>query len=128
MSKPSIIRSLYFYIISIIGLMMIVFSTADLINLGLKTWVFPKADRYYSSCDNMLYPSSYGTAVSPKDAGDRQKEQCEQQLKRDKENAVSNKQSQAVRDLSFLVVGLPLFAFHFRIAQKERREEKELHA
>ena len=114
-------------VIGIIGLMMIVFSVADLVNLGLKTWVFPKAeDVGYYACPIAVpatAPDSAPAKVSVP-AIDSQK-QCADDQARALASTIHGRQSSAVRDLSFLVVGLPLFAFHFRIAQKERREEKD---
>ena len=51
MSKATqTIRSIYFYAVSIIALFMLVFSAVDLINIGLKTWVFKNADPSYGRC------------------------------------------------------------------------------
>lgn len=124
MPKPSIIRSLYFYVIAIIGLMMVVFSTADLINLGLKTWVFPNADdnNFGYACPLVApAPAPDGVKAPPVDV----RKQCLEDQKTAKDRQVLQRESNAVRDLSFLIVGIPLFLFHFRVVQKERKEEKQ---
>ena len=62
MSKSTqIIRSLYFYVVSIVALFMLVFSCVDLVNIGLKTWVFKNADPSYGIC----IPGSIGTYNGP---------------------------------------------------------------
>ncbi len=119
--KTSLIRTLYFYVISAIGLLMISFSTADLINLGLKTWVFPKAEEFYFSCPR---PVPEPTDQEGRKA-DQDQQFCLEEQKRQLEQRIQARAASAVRDFSFLVVGLPLFWFHFRVAQKERREDKE---
>lgn len=127
MSKATqIIRSIYFYTVSIIALFMLVFSCVDLVNLGLKTWVFKNAEPMYSQC----IPGSYGiktpsTVGNDIPSGPTQAE-CDLQDKQNKENTVRQNQSSAVRDLSMLVIALPLFLFHFRIVQKEWKERKEV--
>lgn len=126
-----IIRSIYFYAVSIIALFMLVFSAVDLVNLGLKTWVFKNADPMYSRCipgSNGMYggakPIPAGTGVETT-VGPTQAE-CDLQDKQNQENTIRQNQSSAVRDFSMLVVALPLFLFHFRIVQKEWKERKEV--
>ena len=132
MSKSTqIIRSLYFYAVSIVALFMLVFSCVDLVNIGLKTWVFKNADPSYSRC----IPGNYGvygtkptsaTGITDENTptGPTQ-EQCDLQNKQNQENISRQNQSSAVRDFSMLVIALPLFLFHFRIVQKEWKERKE---
>ncbi|MEK9132413.1 MAG: hypothetical protein AAB606_01755, partial [Patescibacteria group bacterium] len=45
-----VIKSIYFYLVSFVALMMVVWSTADMINIALKTLVFKAADKdmYYN--------------------------------------------------------------------------------
>lgn len=121
-----IIRSIYFYAVSIIALFMLVFSAVDLINLSLKTWVFKNIEPQYSSC----IPGSYGVKT-PSAIGENvpalpTQEECDRQNQQNKENVARQNQSAAVRDFSMLVVALPLFLFHFRIVQKEWKERKEV--
>lgn len=129
MSKATpIIRSIYFYAVSIIALFMLVFSAVDLINLGLKTWVFTNADPMYSRCipgSNSLYAVPAAPTDKTVPTGPTQ-EQCDLQNKQNEENIARQNQSSAVRDFSLLVVALPLFLFHFRIVQKEWKERKEV--
>ena len=49
--KNPIIRTIYLYLFALIGLGMLVIGMSMIINLGLKTWIFTKADMqetYYS--------------------------------------------------------------------------------
>ncbi|MFA5935896.1 MAG: hypothetical protein WC787_03525 [Patescibacteria group bacterium] len=120
-SKSSLIKTLYFYVVSLISLMMIVFSTADLVNIGLKTWVFTKADDanyYIQPCAVPVMPP--GTDAPNVDY----MKNCEDNNRIQKENYEVQKQRDAVRDLAFLVVGIPLFAYHWRTIRKESRDEK----
>ena len=132
MSKATqIIRSIYFYAVSIIALFMLVFSLVDLVNLGLKTWVFPNSDPSYSVCipgnagtyNGPMIPASTDPNAKNVPAGPTQ-EQCDMQNKQNRDNIARQNESSAVRDLSLLVVALPLFLFHFRIVQKEWKERK----
>lgn len=123
MSKSQIIKTVYFYLVSLIALMMVVFSTADLVNLGLKTWVFPKADQQ----EYRKPPCKYMVSPGP-DAGDTQEAyearlaECEaNRIDPDEAQAIRN-QKAAVRDLSFLFVGIPLFLYHWLIIRREQKK------
>ena len=120
------IKSIYFYLVSFVALMMLVFSTADVINIALKTWVFTKADKdfyaHYSVCESPeMMP-----AVAPMDrkaVPAISKEECEKQKeankKQQEESLTRQKQRDLVRDLSMIVVGIPLFLIHWRIVRSK---------
>lgn len=124
--KNNLIRSIYFYAVSIIALFMLVFSAVDLMNLGLKTWVFKDIEPQYSVCTPGIYGQIGKTpsAIVDVPTGPTQ-EECDRQNKINEENIVRQNKSSAVRDISMLAIALPLFLFHFRIVQKEWKERKE---
>jgi hypothetical protein len=115
MSKGgSVILRIYFALVAFVTLMMLIFSVADLINITLKTFVFPAADApaYVSYCD-----LSYQT-----------QEQCDQGRANEERQAMVTKQQNAVRDISLLLVSAPLFWLHWRIVYRDwmgERKEKE---
>lgn len=123
-NKSSLIKTIYFYLVSLIALLMIVFSIADLCNIALKTWVFTKADRNpYSQpkCATMLIRDP-----NMKETDDQYSQrlmQCEQSLIDEKEAFIVQKQQSAVRDISFIVVGLPLFLYHWITIRKEKEDK-----
>ncbi|OGL94916.1 hypothetical protein A2348_05515 [Candidatus Uhrbacteria bacterium RIFOXYB12_FULL_58_10] len=111
----SIILRIYFTLVAFVTLMILIFSVSDLVNIALKTYVFPKADRpeYTMVCD-----LQYQT-----------REQCDTQKVNDEESARVRKQQSAVRDISLLLVAAPLFWLHWRVVYRdlmgEREEKKE---
>ena len=136
--KFSSIRTVYFYLIALIALMMIVWGTVDLANLGLRTWVFKNADR----ADDWSMPMPYLTAeVKMGETAERCAEKCdltaEEKLQiqnwlvdyknwQDQNNLRdARKQKNAVRDISMLVVAIPLFIWHWKMISKETKEAKE---
>lgn len=48
MNKYPLIRKIYLYLFALIGLVLITIGSVQLINLGLKVYVFTKADNYYN--------------------------------------------------------------------------------
>lgn len=115
MSKGgSVILRIYFALVAFVTLMILVFSTGDLLNIALKTYVFPMADLpgYASICDTKPYPDS--PAVD-----------CEKVAANERLNASVQKQQSAVRDISLLLIAAPLFWLHFRIVYRDWQELKK---
>ncbi|GEM_PF-734692 len=118
----SIILRIYFALIAFVTLMMLIFSVSDLLNITLKTYVFTAADapEYVSPC---FSPEPLKTEA-PKTTGD-EKAHCEDQRKQEEHSALVRKQQNAVRDISMLLVSLPLFWLHWRIVYRDWMEEHE---
>jgi hypothetical protein len=120
-SKVIIIKNIYLYLVSFVALMMLVISTADIINIGLKTFVFKNADNYRFgakvACDFPREPGQEGgaSALSPEECVERTKNQEENE----RLNRISDRERSLVRDISFIIVGLPLFYFHWRVVRKK---------
>ena len=126
--KGKTIKSIYFYLVSFVALMMVVFSTADVINIALKTWVFTAADK-----DMYAYPRAAceipaQQAVPPgeKSVPAPSKEDClkqnEENIKQQELSRTAQKQRDVVRDLSMIVVGIPLFLIHWTILRKKEED------
>lgn len=136
--KRNTIRQIYLYAVSLVSLFLLIFAASQLVNLGLKTWVLTKADTSYNQkCDesgNVYYgarpmpvssiekPTAPTTVQPTAEEKAAAKAECERNLA-DQRSAAQ--QNQLVSALSMLIVALPIFAFHFRLVQKERRDEKE---
>lgn len=97
-----------------------------LVNMALKTWVFPKADNYnyYAypakvDCDRMnaeraANPSAY---IDPSCSDPNYAAEME---KRQKEERTAQKQRDAAQALAMIVIAGPLWYFHWRLAKKEQ--------
>jgi len=125
-SRFALIRSIYLYLVSLIALMMIVFSLADLANIALRTWVFPKADlNQYAqpSCAAMIAIDPTGKEATS--SFQQRLDACDTTRISDDEMRAIQKQKDIVRDLSLSVVGFPLLAAHWLIIRKERKKSSE---
>jgi len=114
--KVVLIKNIYFYLVSFVALMMTVFSLADIINITLKTYIFTKADNinYYPTTPCVVTPNTSTT----KDNSDCIKEQAENQKIND-DNKIAQREQDVVRDISFIVVGIPLFIFHWKVIRRK---------
>lgn len=121
-NKVAIIKNIYLYLVSFVALMMIIISTADMLNIALRTFIFTKADNYdYYGYPAVCTPTSSTSTTGTLDKGRGECITEEEQKKRDTEMRSSQRQRDLVRDISFILVAVPVFAYHWRIVRK--REE-----
>ena len=136
------IRTVYLYIFALAGLIVTVIGSSMLVNLGLKTWIFTEAD------NNNYIERPMGLSVE-KDTDlllalencddsceltDRQKEQIAQwsedyewwqeSVKNNENNwQTRQRQSQASTAISMIMVGLPLYLYHWATIKRDRKKE-----
>lgn len=118
------IKKIYLYLVSVIALVIWVIGSIMLVNMALKTWVFPKADNftYYPypakvDCERMNAekagnPSLY---VDPSCTDPNYAAQMEE---RQKEERSAQKQRDAAQALAMIVIAAPVWYFHWRLAKK----------
>lgn len=135
--KNTLIRTIYLYTFSLVGLVLVVIGGVRFVDMGLKAWVFTKADeeqRMWSKQPPM-------PAITEKRIETAVKEGKIENLTEDEKAAMENwlatydtwkKQQEKVdpitsqrhRDaagaLSFILVGLPLYFYHWRTIKKEK--------
>ncbi len=122
----SIILRIYFALVTFVTLMMLIFSVSDLINVALKTWVFPAADApewamYCNEPMSIVTKDGEDTTETQEEADAR----CAKQEEREKQAALVRKQQSAVRDIAMLLVAAPLFWLHWRIVYRDWTEDRE---
>lgn len=123
--QKNTIRNVYLYLVTAVTLFMIVFAVVDMINLGLRTYVFTKIDQ--ADVQNMYPPAvvydeatkaKLGTCPTiPVNVAEQEKRQQDQQA--------ANRQRDLVTNISLLVVALPLFGYHWLLIRRDRKENKE---
>lgn len=131
-TKGSLIRKIYLYLFSIIGLVLIVIGCVGIIDLALKAWIFTGAEseeRYYA----LQPPQPWGLekvsslsenndlTVEEHDAISRwvvDYKNWEEQNK-NYDPLKSRRQRQAANNIAMILVGLPLYLFHWRIIRRE---------
>ena len=101
------LRLLYLYLFSFVGLLIVVFGSISMVNLGLKTFIFKDADTYET------YP-----VVSPD--GQKNIISTEEESARQKREQSRQRQRELTQSISMILVGLPLYAYHWNTIQKEK--------
>lgn len=148
MKKSSVIRSLYFYLASVITLAIVVGSIVYLVNMGLKTWVFTKADTGYQTrlgppptlvldpngVTSVDKEAALGGELACTDACTLTTTQQEsisswktqyQQWLDVNSNPGSTRARDAVAALSFLIVAAPFYFIHFRTVQRDAASSED---
>jgi hypothetical protein len=137
MSKYPLIRTIYLYLFSFIGLVLIVIGTVKFVNMALKTYVFTQADQeQYKYMDQPQMPPM--KIAQPRIDGGaettltREEKQAYDQwmadytawkARTDKIDVMaSRRQSEAADNLAFIIVGIPLYWFHWRLIKREAKQ------
>ena len=136
--KKEIIQLIYLYIVTLVGLFMIVIPCVDVIKMGLERWVFPLAvqDEYdYRSYPPEPYPLKARIIEEDAVIGDitltenevasleRWKTEFKvwEEKEKDKDFVAIRQQRSMVRDISVLMGGLALFLSHGYILRKKKK-------
>ncbi len=102
------IRLIYLYLFSFIGLLIVVIGTVRMVDLGIKVFVFKDADKYPYYMPQTVTPDGKTVEVDE-----------EKQKKLGEEEATRNRQRELSGAVSMMVVGLPLYLYHWKTIQKE---------
>lgn len=141
-SERSVIRPTYFYFVALGSLIMMVVAGGFLINIALKTWVFPQAGKVDEATSKVV-PSEI--TPSPEKSGVQSLITCGEKCGLDKDTIdlakqwvidydawqteisrpVNNTQRSAAASIPYVVLGIPLFWYHWSVARKESKERKE---
>lgn len=100
------LRLLYLYLFSLVGLFIVVIGSVQLVNLGIKSIFFKDADSY--------------EYFSPKIEGQPEIDQVEY-ARSQKVMADRQRQREFSNSVAMILVGGPLYAYHWRIIQKSKK-------
>lgn len=117
MNKHPLIRKIYLYLFALVGLILISIGGVRLVGLGLKAYVFTKADIYYE-CP-MVQPLRTGGETLQEIHQPSAEEIEEYQRKQQ----ASQRQREAAESLAMLIIGAPLYFYHWQMIKKDKKEE-----
>ena len=104
-----IIRKVYLYLVTFIGIVVTVIGCINILDLGLKTFIFKEADSFVE------YPRPV-----PLEEGKQSTISKEEQEKYHQKELVSRRQRQASSAIAMIVVGFPLYKYHWHTLKKEK--------
>ena len=129
------VRTIYLYTVALISLVFLAIGTGNLINTSLKAYIFTEAEKNdYSRCTSYPYFVSAIDAEAIKKNSEitvDQKAQIDSMLNDyenwKKENTgdtciKAERQKKMLDALTMILISLPLYIFHWRMARKEKQE------
>lgn len=113
------IKLLYLYLFSLVGLIITTIGAVRIVELIIKVYIFKGADRYdyYSP---PVVPDGK-VSVSTEEAKLEEARQTEIQEK----ETTRQRQREASGAVAMLVVGFPLYKYHWAIIQNDNKKKKE---
>ena len=111
------IRLLYLYLFSFVGLVVTVTGAIRIIELGLNVYVFKGADQYEYARPIMAPDEEM--KISTEEA----KMQEEEQKQIQERQTTRQRQREAAGALAMLIVGFPLYKYHWSVIQKENKKD-----
>lgn len=102
------IRLLYLYLFSFVGLLIAIIGSIQIIDLGLKTYVFKV--------------SEYSYYAEPVNLENERKIPTEEINNRNKTDQSNQRKRQLSNSLSMILIGGPLYLYHWKTIKKENKK------
>ena len=136
--KNNWVRVVYLYLMTAIGLIVFIIGAVSILNLGLKTFIFTQADRdYYIERPNALYLNrdleqaeaiKNCESLTAEDQEMIQNWLVDYQAWKEKSEKVdyprSNRERSAAQAIAMILVGFPIYLFHWTRIKKDRKIEQ----
>ena len=120
MERKELIRTIYLYLFSLVGLVIVVIGLVNLVDLGLKVFVFKNADQpitYPAYPVQVAHTDVKGNVMTP---AEQEKYNADQAIAQEKQKQ-SDRERTASNALAMIIIGMPLFIYHWKIIQKDRK-------
>jgi len=144
LEKHGLVRTIYLYLFALVGLALVVSGTVRFLDMGLKMFIFTKAEDIDKIQQRYNYPSypvplsiekmqsfqgSTSTELTSEEKTTLKNWLADYEKWREDESKidylVANRQREASNNLAMILVGLPLYLYHWGVIRKETREKEE---
>lgn len=140
MEKYPLIRKIYLYLFTIVGLSLMVVGGVNLVNLGLKMTIFKQADQQQylyqkmpvsapvsvDKLNNISSGQDSSVQLTAEEKAQIQSWLANYKTWQDEQNKInpltSDRQKTASNAFAMIIIGLPLYLFHWRIIKRETKE------
>lgn len=146
MQRHPLIRTIYLYIFALLGLVLITIGTVNFVQMGLKTYVFTKAeqDRALYNKRPVAIPITPEKIAKIDENGEPIEAKQTVELTESEQKAINNwiedynewkeksekidsviakRHEDAANNLALILIGLPLYLYHWRIIKKETKDK-----
>jgi hypothetical protein len=140
MKKHSLVRTIYLYLFALVGLFLIIISSVDFIDMALKATIFTQADEEQriwekqppmpsKRIQNFAESTEKKTTVTLSEDEVSNLENWNTEYTEWKERqekfdvVVARRQRDASRNISMLLVGIPLYMYHWAVIKRETKDK-----
>jgi hypothetical protein len=140
-SKNSLIRTIYLYSFSLLGLILMVIGSVNFLDMGMRAFIFTKADEgmndnYMMSCPPTAVMEKFGKVdgnasesfnltIEDKEMMSMWKQDYKNWKDMPKVDYVTQQRHRdASNNLALIVIGLPLYLYHWFVIRKELKNAK----
>ncbi|OPL11965.1 MAG: hypothetical protein AVO34_01730 [Firmicutes bacterium ML8_F2] len=133
-----IIRTVYLYLFALVGLVLLIIGLVRFVDMGLKAYVFTKAEDEerlydlkpptpYELMEVVRIKDNSELSREQKDAIERWLGDYDEWVERSEnfDAVTARRHRNASTNLSMILIGLPLFFYHWRIIQRETKKKKK---
>jgi hypothetical protein len=146
--KHPLVRTIYLYLFALVGLALIIIGSVRLLDLGLKVFIFKEADKPESVRPQSPYPPFGVLEPEParkekglgevkitekKEIASEEKAALErwlieyqswQEEQKNIDYLRARREREASNSLAFIIIGLPLYLYHWMMIKRDRRENQ----
>lgn len=146
--KHSLIRTVYLYLFALVGLALVVIGFVRLLDLGMKIFIFKEADKPESIRSSPPYPpfgmlepqpvakeksigmvtiSQKTEKLTPEEKAALDQWLVEYSSWQESQKSIdylkASREREASNSLAFIIIGLPLYLYHWIVIGRERKKE-----
>lgn len=138
MEKHSLVRTIYLYLFTLLGLVLLTIGGVRFLDMGLKAFVFTKAEeeqRIIQLQPPMLYQIEKVEKLQDEERLSEEEKTTIKQWLADYEEwkerrskidyVIARRHRDASMNLALILVGLPLYLYHWQIIKKETKNKEE---
>jgi len=139
MNHYPLIRTIYLYLFALLGLVLLTIGGLRFIDMGLKAFVFTKAEEeqrlIYRQPSYLPYPVQQIEELQEKDGLSEEEKATVKQWLADYKDwkerrsqidpVTARRHRDASLNLALILIGLPLYFYHWRIIKKETKNKGE---
>ena len=138
MKKHSLVRTIYLYLFTLLGLVLLTIGGVRFLDMGLKAFVFTKAEeeqRVVRLQPPMLYQIEKIEKLQDEEGLSEEEKTTIKRWLTDYEEweerrskidyVITRRHRDASMNLALILVGLPLYLYHWQIIKKETKNKEE---
>ncbi len=123
MKAHALIRSIYLYVATLIGLIMMIIALYNLVTLGLKVAIFHQADQSYPYAMPACAPVPADPEISASPMPVKSLPNCVSSVDQTQQDTqrTADHQRTAVNSIAGLIIGLPLYWYHWQLIKRDQQ-------